>query len=142
VDAGDEDPVVEADPLRVRQIVTNLVSNALEFTARGGVTVRLEVVGEEVEVSVRDTGIGIPEGALDSVFDEFTQVDGGTRRELGGTGLGLSIAQRLVHLHGGTIGVESEVGRGSRFWFRLPLAGRSRPGDARSPQPCTEGVAT
>ncbi len=141
VDAGDEDPTVEADPLRVRQVVTNLVSNALKFTARGGVTVRLQVLGEEVEVSVHDTGIGIPDEALDSVFDEFTQVDGGTRREFGGTGLGLSIAQRLVHLHGGTIGVESEVGVGSRFWFRLPLPERSRPHDDRTPRPQPEGVA-
>jgi len=116
------DPPVLADPLRVRQIVTNLVSNALKFTHRGGVTIRMLALAREVEVSVLDTGIGIPPEALGSVFDEFSQVDGVTGRGFTGSGLGLSIAQRLVHLHEGSIGVESEVGLGSRFWFRLPVA--------------------
>jgi len=114
------DPPVMADPLRFRQIVTNLISNALKFTHEGGVTIRLLALPKEVEVSVLDTGIGIPAAALEYVFDEFSQVEGGAG--LTGTGLGLSIAQRLVQLHGGTIGVDSEVGVGSRFWFRLPVA--------------------
>ena len=114
------DPLVLADGLRFRQIVTNLVSNALKFTQEGGVTIRLLALQNEVEVSVLDTGIGIPVAALEYVFDEFSQVEGGAG--LTGTGLGLSIAQRLVQLHGGTIGVDSEVGVGSRFWFRLPVA--------------------
>ena len=114
------DPLVLADGLRFRQIVTNLVSNALKFTQEGGVTIRLLALQNEVEVSVLDTGIGIPAAALEYVFDEFSQVEGGAG--LTGTGLGLSIAQRLVQLHGGTIGVDSEVGVGSRFWFRLPVA--------------------
>ena len=116
------DPPVLADPLRFRQIVTNLVSNALKFTREGGVTIRLLALPKEVEVSVLDTGIGIPPPALEYVFDEFSQVESTGDGELTGTGLGLSIAQRLVQLHGGTIGVVSEVGVGSRFWFRLPVA--------------------
>jgi signal transduction histidine kinase len=116
------DPAVLADPLRFRQIVTNLVSNALKFTHQGGVTIRLLALAKEVEVSVLDTGIGIPKAALAYVFDEFSQVESGVGSELTGTGLGLSIAQRLVQLHGGAIGVDSEVGVGSRFWFRLPVA--------------------
>ncbi len=142
VEAGDEDPPVEADLLRIRQVVTNLVSNALKFTLRGSVTVSLRVVGSDVEVSVRDTGIGIPKEALDSVFHEFIQVDGGMRREFGGTGLGLSIARRLVDLHGGQIGVESEAGVGSRFWFRLPAAARSRWSDRGRPLPVPGEVAS
>jgi signal transduction histidine kinase len=133
------DPPVLADPLRVRQVVTNLVSNGLKFTQRGGVTIRMLALAETVEVSVLDTGIGIPPNALDSVFDEFSQVDSALGRGFGGSGLGLSIARRLVHLHQGSIGVESEVGLGSRFWFRLPVAaGEAR----RSPRPLVaEGAA-
>jgi signal transduction histidine kinase len=116
------DPPVLADPLRFRQIVINLISNALKFTRDGGVTVRLLALPKEVEVSVLDTGIGIPPAALEFVFDEFSQVESGAEGRLTGTGLGLSIAQRLVKLHGGSIGVDSEVGVGSRFWFRLPVA--------------------
>jgi signal transduction histidine kinase len=117
-----DDPPVTADPLRIRQVVTNLVSNAIKFTHEGGVTIHLRARSGGAEVSVVDTGVGIPNGALRAVFDEFTQVDGGTTRGFAGTGLGLSIAQRLVELHEGTIGVDSEVGVGSRFWFWLPVA--------------------
>ena len=134
------DPPVEADPLRVRQVVTNLVSNALKFTERGGVTIRLLALPEEVEVSVLDTGIGIPRGALEMVFDEFAQVGGDVSRGFGGSGLGLSIAQRLVHLHGGTIGVESELGVGSRFWFRLPVATGAATWSPLLRLPAEEGV--
>jgi signal transduction histidine kinase len=116
------DPFVMADPLRVRQIVTNLISNALKFTHEGGVTIRLLAMPREVEVSVLDTGVGIPPAALEYIFDEFSQVESAAGGGLTGTGLGLSIAQRLVQLHGGAIGVDSEVGVGSRFWFRLPVA--------------------
>jgi signal transduction histidine kinase len=120
------DPLVVADPLRIRQVVTNLVSNAVKFTHKGGVTVRLLTTSTEVEISVLDTGIGIPQEELDTVFDEFSQV-GSVPRGFGGSGLGLSIARRLVLLHHGTIGVESEVGVGSRFWFRLPVAKDAAP---------------
>jgi signal transduction histidine kinase len=137
-----EDPPVLADPLRVRQVVTNLVSNGLKFTPIGWVVIHLRTRAGMAEVSVVDTGIGIPEEALESVFEEFTQVDGSSTRGFSGSGLGLSIARRLVELHDGTIGVESEVGVGSRFWFRLPLALDLAPADrAPIPVPVGEGVA-
>ncbi len=133
------DPPVLADPLRVRQIVTNLISNALKFTHQGGVTIRLLALPKEVEVSVLDTGIGIPAQALPHMFDEFSQVEG--RDGFTGTGLGLSIARRLVHLHGGTIGVDSEVEVGSRFWFRLPVAAEAAGGPPRLPARAPECLA-
>ncbi len=133
------DPPVLADPLRVRQIVTNLISNALKFTHQGGVTIRLLALPKEVEVSVLDTGIGIPAPALPHVFDEFWQIEG--RGGFTGTGLGLSIARRLVHLHGGTIGVDSEVEVGSRFWFRLPVAAEAAARSPRLPAPASESLA-
>jgi len=135
------DTLVMADPLRVRQVVTNLVSNALKFTERGGVVIRLLALPSEVEVSVLDSGIGIPAEALSSVFDEFAQVDSRAGRAFPGSGLGLSIAQRLVHLHGGSIGVDSEVGVGSRFWFRLPVATGATTWRPLVPLPAEEGVA-
>lgn len=109
---------VDADPDRLAQIITNLVGNAIKFTARGGrIDVVLDAEGEEiVTIAVIDTGRGIPEEELDRIFDRFHQVRG-TR---GGTGLGLPITKELVDLHGGRISVESDVGRGSRFVVRLP----------------------
>src|SRR4029077_12841738 len=115
--------VVLADPQRVRQILLNLVTNAIKFTERGGVTIGCEPNGQSVRVSVQDTGMGIPPDATEIIFDEFQQIDSGERRSKGGTGLGLAICRRLVELHGGVIRCESEVGKGSTFWFTLPLAG-------------------
>ena len=112
---------------RFRQVATNLVGNAVKFTERGHVLVDLSgrLDGDEVEitVTVEDTGIGIPQDKLASVFDKFAQVDASSTRRHEGTGLGLAIASRLVELMGGRMGVESEVGRGSRFWFtaRMPV---------------------
>ncbi len=110
---------------RFRQIVTNLVGNAVKFTERGHVLV--DVSGEVAEgmvklrLRVEDTGIGIPADKLQSVFEKFAQVDGSSTRRHEGTGLGLAIAARLIDLMGGQIGVESEIGRGSVFWFAVPL---------------------
>jgi signal transduction histidine kinase/ActR/RegA family two-component response regulator len=111
---------------RIRQVVMNLAANAIKFTLAGRVTIRAERIGNsgdvaEVSVSVEDTGIGIPEDKLQDIFDDFTQVDTSASRRHGGTGLGLTICRHLVTLMGGTIGVESRVGEGSRFWFQLPL---------------------
>jgi len=124
---------VVGDAGRFRQIVTNLVGNAVKFTEKGHVLV--DVGGEvtdgvvQLKVRVEDTGIGIPAEKLQSVFEKFAQVDGSSTRRHEGTGLGLAIAARLVDLMGGKIGVESEIGRGSVFWFAVPLPAHSQ--DAR-----------
>ena len=116
-------PLVLADALRLRQITTNLVSNAVKFTERGSVTVSVGQLNDhEAYVKVEDTGIGIAPDHIDMIFDQFRQVDGSSTRRAGGTGLGLTITRHLVHLQGGEIHVESQVGQGSTFWFTLPLA--------------------
>ena len=107
------------DPLRLRQIVMNLLGNAVSLRTRA--SVRL-LVGGSLRLDVIDTGIGIPEDKLASIFDEFVQADNSITRRYGGTGLGLAIAKKLVELHGGRIWVESEVGRGSAFHVELPMA--------------------
>ncbi|MGD8726683.1 MAG: response regulator, partial [Gemmatimonadales bacterium] len=118
---------VRGDPSRLRQVLTNLVDNAVKFTHEGGVFVTVgldELHGTEVHLrfSVRDTGIGIPADKLDAIFDEYAQVDVSTSRKYGGTGLGLAIARRLVRLMGGDLEVSSEVGTGSEFAFTVTLA--------------------
>jgi PAS domain S-box-containing protein len=114
------------DALRLRQVLTNLVGNAIKFTERGEVVVRCERAtdpGEAVQLrcSVADTGIGIPADKLKTVFEPFTQADGSTTRKYGGTGLGLTICKRLVELMGGHVWAESELGRGSTFLFDVPM---------------------
>jgi len=111
---------VRGDPGRVRQVLTNLVSNAIKFTPRGSIAIRAKPVGAMVEVSVIDTGIGISEDAQERIFQEFRQADDKTSQLYGGTGLGLSIARKLVELQGGRMGVTSKPGEGSNFWFTLP----------------------
>ncbi len=114
------------DPGRIRQVLTNLGSNASKFTESGHIVFSIEAEerndsAARVRISVEDTGVGIPESKLDTIFEKFTQADASTTREYGGTGLGLAIVSQLVELMGGTIGVESELGKGSTFWFTLPL---------------------
>ncbi len=125
------DPAVPArltgDPTRLRQILNNLVSNAIKFTERGQVDVEIKLVsatdGEVfLHIAVRDTGIGIPPEKMETIFEPFTQADGSTTRRFGGTGLGLSIASRLARMMGGRIWVESEVGKGSTFHVALRFA--------------------
>ncbi len=113
------------DPIRLRQMLTNLISNAVKFTGTGLIRVEAAEIEREqdgtavLEFSVTDSGIGIAADKLPLLFKPFSQVDGSTTREYGGTGLGLSIVRSLAKLMGGDVGVESEPGKGSRFWFRL-----------------------
>lgn len=119
--SGVDDPlVVTTDPGKVRQILTNLLGNALKFTAAGGVEVEVVRETETVAFVVRDTGPGIPPVWLDAVFDPFEQVTGSEGRQREGTGLGLTICRRLATLLGGEVTVESTLGEGSAFTFRLP----------------------
>lgn len=117
--------MVVGDPTRFRQVLVNLVGNAIKFTETGGIEVR--VVAPEpheldmAHIAVTDTGIGIPSDRLEAIFEAFEQADRGTTRRFGGTGLGLSITARLIELMGGRIWVESEPGSGSTFRFTLPL---------------------
>jgi signal transduction histidine kinase len=117
---GADQAWLRADPRRLRQVLTNLVSNALKFTARGEVRVAVEATAEEVTLAVSDSGRGIPPELVSTIFRAYRQVSDETDRGAG-AGLGLAIARRLVMLHGGTIEVASEVNRGSTFTIRLPL---------------------
>ena len=118
---------VVGDPGRLRQVLVNLVGNAVKFTEQGEVVVRIELQGTEADdvvlhIVVRDTGVGVPAAKRDLIFDAFTQADSSTTRRFGGTGLGLAITKRLVQLMGGRIWLESEDGRGSAFHFTARFA--------------------
>jgi len=120
----DVPPYVRGDPGHLRQVLINLLGNAVKFTERGSVTLHVSRIGEEagqtrLKFSVRDTGIGIAPDKLPRIFDSFTQADQSVTRRFGGTGLGTTISKQLVELMGGSIGVESAVGLGSTFWFEL-----------------------
>ncbi|MCH8544781.1 MAG: response regulator [Alcanivorax sp.] len=119
------------DAMRLRQVLVNLISNAVKFTEEGTVTVRAQRESSSpdyVRFEVEDTGIGIQESKLARLFEHFHQVDNSTSRRYGGTGLGLAISRQLVEMMGGEIGVRSSAGQGSCFWFRLPLPLSGAPG--------------
>ena len=113
---------VEADPIRLRQLLVNLLHNAVKFTERGTVSLEVSLVHEAVDwvklrFAVRDTGIGIAADQLERVFQSFTQADNSSTRRFGGSGLGLAIVKHLVELMHGQVGVTSREGEGSTFWF-------------------------
>jgi len=138
--------VIQGDELRLRQILFNLMGNAIKFTQKGEILLRARLLAADKDAAhpylyleVIDTGIGIPEHALTTLFDRFAQVDASTTRRFGGTGLGTSIARHLTHLMGGEIGVQSTLNKGSSFWVKLPLLGRSEA--AQKPQyPALQGL--
>jgi len=123
--------MTSGDPLRLRQILNNLLSNAVKFTSSGQIEVQVSSEPEQlagvamIEISVRDTGAGIPNDKLNQIFEKFTQADGSISRRFGGSGLGLAITKHLVELFQGTLRVTSEVGKGSEFVVRLPLKAAS-----------------
>jgi CheY-like chemotaxis protein/HPt (histidine-containing phosphotransfer) domain-containing protein len=124
---NDVPQLVRGDPGRLRQILTNLADNAIKFTEQGEVVIRATLEGEDhkhatIRFSVSDTGIGIPQDQIGRLFKSFSQVDASTTRRHGGTGLGLAISKKLAELMGGQIGVDSEEGKGSVFWFTAVLA--------------------
>jgi PAS domain S-box-containing protein len=128
---------VIGDSVRICQVLINLVSNAIKFTHRGHVLINIEsetLEDDKVKLlfKIEDTGIGIPRNKLEHIFDKFTQADTSTTRKYGGTGLGLAISRQLVKLMDGDIGLESEVGKGSTFWFSLPLPLDTTPQEAET----------
>jgi len=118
--------VIVGDPTRVRQILVNLITNALKFTSEGEVSITVNIKEETedrvlLRIEVSDTGVGIPLDKQQKLFSAFTQADGSTTRKYGGTGLGLAIVRQLVEMMNGELGVDSDAGKGARFWFEIPM---------------------
>jgi signal transduction histidine kinase len=118
---ADDLPVGRGDERRITQALLNFVGNAIKFTEKGGIAVEASAADGSFKVSVADTGPGISVEDQTRIFEEFQQVDSSSTRSKGGTGLGLAISKKIIELHGGCVGVESELGRGSVFHFTLPV---------------------
>jgi signal transduction histidine kinase len=117
-----EDIELFADKIKFKEIMYNLLSNAIKFTPqKGKVAIKSQLVDDNIEISISDNGIGIPDEKYQSIFDPFKQVDSSSTRKYGGTGLGLAIVKRYVKMHGGSIRVESELGMGSTFTVAIPV---------------------
>ncbi len=119
---SDDVDIVEADRTRLRQVMWNIIGNAIKFTEKGHVALNMQMQNNNLLVSIEDTGIGIKEENIHIVFEQFRQIDGNLNRSVGGTGLGMPITKKLIELHGGEIWIESAAGRGSTFWFTIPNA--------------------
>jgi signal transduction histidine kinase len=116
-----EVPAAQGDERRITQVLLNIVGNAIKFTDVGEIRVQVTTSDGALVVAVTDTGPGVPEEDRQKIFEEFRQVENSATRKKGGTGLGLAIAKRIIELHGGRIWVESSMGNGSTFWFKLPV---------------------
>jgi len=114
-------PIIKADSLRIKEVLTNLINNAIKFTEKGSITLTADRQGKSVLVSIKDTGIGIPEDKIKDLFKKFYQINPEESRKLGGTGLGLSISKQIIEMHNGKMNVESILGKGSTFSFTLPI---------------------
>jgi signal transduction histidine kinase/CheY-like chemotaxis protein len=121
VQTDPELPRVRMDSTRIRQVLINLLTNSSRFTSMGGVTITAQLVGQEIQVAVTDTGVGIAPQDVSRVFEDFGQVDGSTSRKYEGTGLGIPLSKRLVELHGGRMWLTSQPGRGTTFYFTVPI---------------------
>ncbi|MEN8129292.1 MAG: response regulator, partial [Pseudomonadota bacterium] len=132
-------PYLRGEPARIRQVLINLVGNAIKFTEKGEIAIEIRVVEEKadrivIRFEVKDTGIGIPEESQRRIFNAFTQADGSTTRKYGGTGLGLAICQRMVGFLGGGLYVDSKLAEGSTFWFEIPLQALEQENESRNPR--------
>ena len=112
---------IQSDRHRLNQVMNHLISNAIKFTDEGEIELGYKIIGDELDVYIRDTGIGIQQNKLDKIFDRFTKVSSDKNRLYGGTGIGLTISKGLMELMGGKIEVESKIGKGSTFWLKMKL---------------------
>lgn len=121
-DTNDEEVITYCDPDKIERIMLNLLSNAIKYTQENGfIKVKINSTKEEIIVSVKDSGVGIPKDKLDVIFDRFGQVDGSFNRKCEGSGIGLSLVKNLVEMHGGEVHVNSKVNEGSEFVFSIPI---------------------